>query len=404
MSKILLFFLIIFFAIVNSNFGFGQNRKYYDNLKKDKKNTISYSKKLLTSLKSENKGQLDRLLLISVQIRKQREIVHIINREIRLINEEIQLDDKRVNELNEALEVQKKEYAQLIYFASLNMNVQRRMIYILSAESFNSAYKRIIYLKQLSDFRKKRSEDIQSSIQIVDSTLNNLKQLKLEKENLAGEKSSELDSLRIIKKRLDRLINSNNSQIADINSQIRKNEQKRNVIKKEVTKEIVKQETKSQAKTNTNNKKTNSKKSHKLEGNITKKFRGKKRWHIWPLDKCVVLHRFGDYRHPKFQNVIVKNDGIELGASGGKNVHAIFEGIVTNVIPIAGDGTSIIIKHGDFYSVYSKVENVSVKSGDVINKGQVIATLGKSGKMTKMIFQLWHKKVKLNPELWLKKR
>jgi len=394
------FFIILFFF----NFSFGQNRKYYDNLKKNKKSTISYSKKLLTSLRSENKSQLDRLLIISEQIRKQREIVHIINREIRLINEEIQLDEKRITDLNESLEEQKKEYAQLIYFASLNMNVQRRMIYILSAESFNSAYKRIIYLKQLSDFRKKRSEGIQSSIRIVDSTLNNLKNLKLDKENLAGEKSSELDSLRIVKSRLDKLINSNNSQISEINNQIRINEQKRNVIKKKVTNEIEKQEKKVETTVIKNKETTVSRKSNKLEGNITKKFRGKKRWHIWPLDKCVVLHRFGDYHHPKLQNVVVKNDGIEIGASGGKNVHSIFEGKVTNVIPIPGDGTSVIIKHGDFYSVYSKVENVSVKSGDVVSKGQVIATLAKSGKMTKMIFQLWYKKVKLNPELWLKKR
>jgi len=398
-----IFFFILFFFFF-SNVVFAQNRKYYDNLKKNKKNTISYSKKLLASLKTENKSQLDRLLLISQQIRKQREIVQVINREIQLINEEILIDEQRVSELNQSLEEQKEEYAQLIYFASLNMNIQRRMIYILSAESFNSAYKRIIYLKQLSDFRRERSKTIQQSIVVVDSTLTNLKELKVQKESLAGEKSTVLDSLRIIKRKLDKLIGANSSQITSISSQIRQNEKKRNVIKKEVTKEIARQETKQDSKASKNNKITVSKKSHKLEGNITKKFRGKKRWHIWPLDKCVVLHRYGDYRHPKFENVVIKNDGIEIGASGGKNVHSIFEGKVTKVIPIPGDGTSIIIKHGDFYSVYSKVENVIVKSGDIVSRGQVIASLAKSGKMTKMIFQLWHKKVKLNPELWLKKR
>ena len=398
----LLFFFTLFFLLVASTL-YAQNRKYYDKLKKDKKNTIAYSKKLLSSLKSDNKSQLDRLLIISEQIRKQREVVSIINREITLIDEEIQLDNQRLEKLNVELNELKKEYAQLIYFASLNMNVQRRMIYILSAESFNNAFKRIVYLKQLTDFRKKRSEKIQSSIREIDSTVVDLQNLKIEKQSLVGEKAGELDSLRIVKRNLDRLIGANNSQIVQLNTQINTDQVKRNVIKKEVSKEIVKQETKKKEPVK-NNAKTVSKKSHKLEGNITKKFRGKKRWHIWPLDKCVVLHRFGDYHHPKLQHIIVKNDGIELGASGGKNVHSIFEGTVTTVMPIPGDGTSIIIEHGNFYSVYSKVENVNVKVGEVVTRGHIIASLAKSGRMSKMIFQLWYKKQKLNPELWLKKR
>jgi septal ring factor EnvC (AmiA/AmiB activator) len=402
MNKIVLFIFSLLFIFCH-NISFGQNRVYYDKLKKDKKSTLTYSKKLLSSLKSDNKSQLDRLLIISEQIRKHREIVSIINREIRLIDEEIELDNQRLEKLNGELKEQKKEYAQLIYFASLNMNVQRRMIYILSAESFNKAYKRIVYLKQLSDFRKNRSESIQSSIRIIDSTVADLKNLKIEKQGLVGEKASELDSLNIIKKKLNKLIGANNSQIAQLNSQVSKDQAKRNVIKKEVSKEIVKQETKTVA-SNKNTTNTDSKKSHKLEGNITSKFRGKKRWHLWPLEKCVVLHRFGDYHHPTLQHVVVKNDGIELGASGGNNVYSIFEGTVTRVIPIPGDGTSIIIKHGDFYSVYSKVEKVAVKPGEVVTRGQVIASLAGSGKMTKMNFQLWFKKQKLNPELWLKKR
>ncbi len=402
MNRVVLFIFSIFF-VFNHDITFSQNRVYYDKLKKDKKSTLAYSKELLNSLKSDNKSQLDRLLIISEQIRKQREIVSIINREIRLIDEEVELDNERLEKLNVELNEQKKEYAQLIYFASLNMNVQRRMIYILSAESFNKAYKRIIYLKQLSDFRKNRSESIQHSIRIIDSTVVDLGNLKIEKQSLVGEKATELDSLNIIKKKLNKLIGSNNSQIAQLNSQVSSDQAKRNVIKKEVSKEIVRQETKTKNSDN-NTASADSKKSHKLEGNITSKFRGKKRWHLWPLEKCIVLHRFGDYHHPTLQHVVVKNDGIELGASGGNNVYSIFEGVVTNIIPIPGDGTSIIIKHGDFYSVYSKVEKVIVREGQVVTRGQVIASLTGSGKMSKMNFQLWFKKQKLNPELWLKKR
>ena len=122
------------------------------------------------------------------------------------------------------------------------------------------------------------------------------------------------------------------------------------------------------------------------------------------MEKCVVLQHYGDYYHPKYENIIIKNDGIELGSSGGKNVHAIFEGKIVSTITIPGEGYSIIIQHGDYYSVYSKVENVVVKQGAVVNRGQVIARLPKGGNMMKLIFQLWYKKEKLNPEIWLKKQ
>jgi len=390
------FFLLISLIFIVTNISFSQNRTYYDNLKKSKKNSITYSKELLTSLQSNNKNELDRLLLIREQIRKQTEIVQIIGKEILLLNEEIQIDENRITDLNKKLESVKKEYAQLIYFSSLNMGIQRRMIYILSAESFNKAYKRIIYLKQLSDFRKSRGEEITKSIQSIDSTVANLKELKLAKESLIGEKSAELDSLSGIKSKLNKVIGNNQQKIDNIKSQLNREQEKNTVIKKKVITEIENQKQ--------NNEIVISKKSPKLDGNITKKFEDQRRRLIWPLEKFVVLHHYGDYYHPELQNIIVKNDGIELGSSPGKHVHAVFDGSVISVIPIPGDGTSIIIRHGDYFSVYSKVERPLVKPGDVVGKGQVIANLGNDGKMTKMAFQLWHNKEKLNPELWLKRQ
>lgn len=390
-------FILIFYAcLFTAHFGFCQNKRYYDNLKKNKKNTIAYSKEMLKSLESSTKNQLDKVFIIKEQIRKQREILQIINKEILLIDEEIKVDEDRLSELNRNFENVKKEYARLIYFSSLNMSVQRRMIYILSADNFNKAYKRIIYLKQLSDYRKSRSRQIEQSIKLIDSTVLTLKQLKNEKQSLMGEKSAEIDSLSVITKELNRIISSTKSKITEVNSQFTTEQTKNTVIKQKVSKEISTQEENTEI--------VVSKKSHKLDGNISKKFLDKKRWHIWPLEKYVVLHHYGDYYHPELQNIIVKNDGIELGSSPGKHVHCIFEGVVIRIIPIPGDGTSLIIRHGDYYSVYSKVENVSVSTGDIVSKGQVIAKLGSGGKVVKMSFQLWHKKEKLNPELWLKRQ
>ncbi len=377
-----------------------QNRAYFSKTKNAKIQSINYSKTLLNNLKSSNENQLDQLAIASEQLRKQKEVVNIVNREIQLINDEIQNDESKIRSLNSELDNLKKEYSKLLYFAYLNVGIQNRMIYIMSANSFNQAYKRIIYLKQLSEFRKSRFIKIETSIKDIDSGLVQLKRLKFEKNSLLSDKSSQVDSLEKIKGNLHLIIKNTSSQINAVSEQVKQDESKKIVIKENVTKEI---ETE-----NKNKDYSVSNKSNKLDENISQKFESNKKWHIWPLQKFVVLHHFGDYYHPELKDIIVKNDGIELGSSPGSYVHAIFQGKVMSIVPIPGFGVSIIIKHGNYYSVYSNVEGVKVKKGDIVERAQVIAKLG-NNKINKMNFQLWMGKSdtnpeKLNPELWLKKQ
>jgi len=394
---IIIIFLIIFFGLENTS---AQNRNYYNKAKNEKLKSLSYSKSLLNDLKNSNESELDKLLIATEQLKKQKEVLNIVNREIQLINDEIKYNENKLQNLNADLENLKKEYADLLYFAYINVGLQNRMIYIMSANSFNQAYKRIIYLKQLTDFRKSRFIKIQESVKYIDSGIVQLKNLKNEKRQLIDDKSSQIDSLEKIKNNLTQIVKNTNSQINSVNEQIRDDETKKTVIKQNVTKEIVVE--------NENSEFTVSNKNHKLDENINRNFLNNKKWHIWPLQKFVVLHRFGDYYHPELKEIVVKNDGIELGSSAGSYVHTIFEGKVVNIIPIPGSGLSIIIKHGNYYSVYSNVESVKIKKGDIVEKGQVIAKLGKK-KINKMNFQLWVGKSnsnpeKLDPELWLKKQ
>ena len=390
---------IIFLLIllnVCGEFVSAQNRKYYEKLRKSKKETIEYSKQLLNELKSTNEDQIDKLLITKEQIVKQKEVLNILTREISLIDEEISANEMRLEKLEMETKRVKDEYAQLIRFAYLNYDVQKKMIYILSADNFNKAYKRIIYLQHLSDYRKSRLEKIDISISNANSSLKDLNLKRNEKESLVAEKNANVDSLEKVRKQLNMLINVNSQEIDKLLSVAESENQKKEIAKENVTKQISIQE---------ENKPVSDKvKSSKLDDNLTSKFENNKRFHLWPLSQFVILHHFGDYSHPLMTNIIVKNDGIEIGSKGGSNVHSIFEGKIVNVLNIPGDGNSIIIKHGEYYSVYTRIDFVLVKTGDIVQKGQVIAKLRKSDKIVKMNFQLWKGKEKLNPELWLKRQ
>lgn len=393
-------FILIFYFLFISTSVFSQNRHYYDNLKNSKQKDIKYSKNLLKTLQHDNKSLTNSLLVLESQIRKQKEIVNIISKEQKLLNENLNYNNNVITELQTQLKLHKHEYAKLIKFSWFNINLQQRMIYVLSASDFNSAYKRILYLKQLSDYRKLKSLKIQQSITKLDSVVSHLENIKIEKNNLSKERKSTLDSLALRKKVLDNLLSSNKNNIANIKKEMRFNQSRRDVVKDKLNRAFVQHTV---AKREVNTKQDIKNKSDEYS-NLTKKFTNRKRRHIWPLSKCVILHKFGDYRHPKFSDVVIKNDGIELGSDAGVSVHAIYKGVIRNILNIPGEGNSIIIKHGEFYTIYSNLWNLDVKLGDKVTTGQVIAFTKSNVKMSKINFQIWHKKTKLNPIAWLRRR
>ena len=125
----------------------------------------------------------------------------------------------------------------------------------------------------------------------------------------------------------------------------------------------------------------------------------------WPIEGKVIS-RFGTYQNPNLKTV-TENTGIDIHGSEGTEVKSIYDGIVTTVTYIRGYGNTVILDHGDgFYSVYTHVMDVEVEENSYVNAGDIIAHVGDSGSLegTKLHFEIWGNKDKLNPELWLKKR
>lgn len=388
---VILFSCFLFTLSVN-----GQNLRYYQNKKNSNQKSIKFSKKILAELKKTNKNKLDQLLLIKNEIAKRKSNIVIINNELRLITEQVEKENIKLKNLYFQLENQKNEYSKLIYYAYLNISVQNRMIYILSASSFANAYKRIVYIKQLADFRKFKYKMLASSINKIDSTIVLLNEKEIEKRSLVSDKTMERDSLLLINKELRKATNALGVEIDKFNIKVTNTEKKKKLANSNIKNEISK---------NIENKNDYSEyKTDKARNGNGKDFAKYKRQHLWPLKDFVLLHKFGNYAHPVLKDITLKNDGIELGASPNSNVFAIYKGKVVNIMSIPGDGHSIIIKHGEYFSVYSKVGKVYIKKGQIVSRGERIAKLRNNSKLEKLIFQIWKGKTKLNPQKWLKRK
>ncbi len=388
-------FILALFFIVNTFNALGQSKNYYRKIKNSNQKSIEYSKKLLAELNANNTNTLDELYLIRNELTKRKSTISVINNELRLLSEEIDRHNSLLQESYFQLENQKNEYAKLIYYSYLNLSVQQRMLYLLSANSFTSVYKRIIYLQQLTDYRKTKYKEISSSIYQIDSSLALLSNLEIEKKALYEDKINERDSLIGISNQLNRSIVILKLEIEKIDVSEKKEEKKKEIINSNVKVEI--------SKNISNYKKTDPPKNIKFGKLTGKDFSKYKKQHLWPLKKFVLIHKFGNYPHPVLNDIILKNDGVELAALANSDVYSIYNGLVVNIIPIPGNGHSILIRHGMYYSVYSKVGKVYVSVGENVSRGKRIAQLKNDQKMEKLIFQIWKGKEKLNPEKWLTK-
>ena len=122
----------------------------------------------------------------------------------------------------------------------------------------------------------------------------------------------------------------------------------------------------------------------------------------WPVDKGTVVSRFGANSHPVLSNITTQNSGVDISTYKGAHARAVYEGTVQAVMSISGNGKSVLVKHGSYFSVYTNLSSVSVSKGDVVKRGQSLGIIYTSGDgETVMNFQVWSGTTKQNPALWV---
>jgi len=142
------------------------------------------------------------------------------------------------------------------------------------------------------------------------------------------------------------------------------------------------------------------------EALISKEFESSKGKLPFPLTgNYTIVSSFGEQQHQELSYVRTNNNGIDIQTTAGTEVNSIFRGVVTRVFVMPGFNNNVIIRHGDFLSVYSNLSQVYVKAGDVVSTSQIIGKIftdTEKGNETVLHFQLWKERTKLNPALWVK--
>ena len=124
----------------------------------------------------------------------------------------------------------------------------------------------------------------------------------------------------------------------------------------------------------------------------------------FPVPSGFISDHFGVHKHPILKGVMINNNGIDIQTSPGSPVHSVYDGIVQSVVNIPGINMVVAIQHGDYFTVYSKLANVSVSVGTRVRTGQRIGSVASDDDGTAEInFQVWKNTVRQNPESWLRR-
>lgn len=397
-------FLIL--ALFATNSLYSQNEK--EKLKEEKERIekeIQYTNKLLNETKRSKKNSLNQLIILNRKIKIREKLVSTINYEINNLDNKITNNKSEIKVLTEDLKKLKDQYAKMIYYAFKNKNAYNRLMFIFASDDFNQAYKRLKYFQQYSAYRRMQAKLIEKTqIELNDKT-EQLKNQKLEKTSLLKEKAGEI-------KQLEKEKDEKNSTIKKLSGKEKELRRTLRIKKKEATKleksikNIIDAEIRAAAK---RARKTNEAKKSKIidltseEFELTNNFVENKGKLPWPSEKGIISSTFGEHKHPVLKRVNVRNNGIDILTNKGEMVRAIFNGTVISVRAISNTNTAIIIRHGEYFTVYSNLNKVFVKRGDKVQSKQEIGTVftNPSDSKTELHFEIWKGRSLLNPIYWI---
>jgi len=375
-----------------------------EKLRGDKKKIeeeIKYNSQLLEQTKKTKLTTLNQLVILKNQISQREKLIQNINQEVIALDEQISLNNEILKDLNNDLEKLKDEYAEMIYYAYKNKSSYDKLIFIFASRDFNQAYKRLKYFQQYSAYRKTQTHLIEQTQEEIAGTLKELETHKADKVKLMASLEEEKDQLTKERAQQYRAMRNLSKKEKELLATIDEKEKAAKKLQKEIEKIIAEEIRLAAKKAGTTT--TGSFALTPAEVKLSTDFTSNKGGLPWPLERGVISNTFGEHEHPVLKNVITKNNGIDIVTEQNSKARAIFSGEVTRVMSIPNYNYVIMIRHGEYLSVYSNLDEVYVEKGDIIKTKQEIGQIHTDEKelKTELHFELWKGKTLLNPSKWL---
>ena len=356
---------------------------------------ILFTEELLSKTASSKMSQLSQVKLLSGKIKSREKVVNNISREVRQLDNIIDARGADIIEFQEELKLLKKDYSRMIQKAYQTKRSYDKAQYILAANDFNQAFKRIRYMQQYNKFRREQASGIMEKADSLEQQIENLKSDKERKKDLMSSQKNEVTRLNNEKKVKNRAVQNLSKEERKLKAQLQEKRRAMDEIENEINRIMA-------AATGGNTKEEGMELTPEMKI-ISNEFGQNKGRLPWPVERGVIVSKYGKHKHEILKAVDVDYNGVDIATSGGANARSIFDGKVSNVISIKGANLTVIIQHGEYFSVYNNLVDVKVKKGDMVQGKQNIGKVyyDNKGGNSELHFQLWKGLSTQNPESWL---
>ena len=376
----------------------GQSREELQTQKQKAYDDLKLTRELMEKTTARRSSSVKQLRLLQNGINTRAGLISTLEEELGMLNETIHETETKIDQLIIDNRKNREEYARMIYYAYRNHTHYEKLMYILAGTNISQSYQRYKYLKYISEYRIQKASEIEKFIVELDLQKAQLNKFKNEKLSALEEREVEQEKLVGQRSRKTAMVNSLRRRESKLREDIKEKERIAREVEARI-REIIEEEARRLNATNIYGALTP---EQELVGDDFRKNRGKL---PWPVEKGIITVGFGRHEVPGLRGSNVQNNGIDIASSPGTEVRAVFEGQVTKVFAILGANYTVLIRHGEFLSVYQNIVNVRVKTGDkVLTKERLgEAFTDETENVASVHFEVWQERDILNPEEWISK-
>ena len=422
MKNILLLCLACLF-VWNASAQTTQKIKELEKQRNELQQQIAESETLLRSTKKDVKSQLDNLALINGQIADRKKYINAIEQDVKSLNNEINALLRQLKTLQRDLKDKKDKYESSVQYMYRNKSIHEKLLFIFSAENLSQTYRRLRYVREYANFQRLQAVEIERKQKQVNAKKAELEVTRGAKEKLLKEGEAEKKKLEKQEKEKQGILNGLKRKQRGIQSEINKKRRSANKLNAQIDRLIEQEIEKARKRAEEEARKTSAKEGKKptekpvskqpVQKGTVDKFRmnsedrqlsgtfesNKGRLPMPITGPYVIVGRYGQYAVAK--NVRLDNKGIDIRGKEGAKARAVFDGEVSAIFKYNGL-SNVLVRHGNYISVYCNLSSVSVAKGSKVKAREEIGVVQKDASGNAVLhFQLRKETTKLNPEVWL---
>lgn len=402
----------------------GQDQKTLEKRRKKLESEINQTQKAIQQTQKTRDNSLKEIINLEKQIELRKELIDNTSKEVKEFSVQINETTSNLKSLENKLNILRDNYAKAIYGTYKSYRITDQFLFIANSSNFSEALRRLNYLRKIGDFRKSQVDDIIKTQDDINVKLASIQSKKDAQERLLSQQKKQETELTKNRTQKAKLVEQLKVKEGNLNKQLtqkkreaeRLNAQIQAIIAKEIERQRKLEEerkrkeaaaaaaaAKKEGTSTTGSTKTPTTAPVTPEvQKLSASFAANKGRLPWPVERGSISRGFGIYRHPEYGGEI-DNKGLDIRTDKNANVRAVFDGKVISIVSNPIYKNAVIVSHGDFFTVYTKLESVNVSKGQSISAKQVIGKVYTDDEKneTEMHFEIWQGNTPQNPSHWI---